>query len=195
MYNTTMKTLLIVILAFGLAGIGYGVYRGSITHFTNKPRSMNTTYEATSSDGLVLTSPAFSEGERVPPKYTCDGEGINPPLDVSGVDENAKSLVLTLEDPDAPMGTFDHWVVFNIPPNTKMVAEGKEPPGVLGVGSSDELGYVGPCPPGEEHRYVFTLYSLDRMLNLKEGVGKDAVLEAMVGNILQKTHLTVYYAR
>ncbi|MEX0930240.1 MAG: YbhB/YbcL family Raf kinase inhibitor-like protein [Candidatus Paceibacterota bacterium] len=146
-------------------------------------------------NGLVLTSSAFKEGEAIPVVHSCDGDNISPPLAWSGVDKGAKSLVLTMEDPDAPGGIFDHWVVYDIPPNATEIPEGELPPGTPGVGTSGTVGYYGPCPPGERHYYVFTLYSLDTVLSFPEGASKEEVMEAMTGNVLQKAELTAYFER
>ncbi|MEX1087438.1 MAG: YbhB/YbcL family Raf kinase inhibitor-like protein [Candidatus Paceibacterota bacterium] len=147
-------------------------------------------------NGLTLSSTAFEEGKDLPVKYTCDGDNISPPLTISGVDEEARSLVLTMDDPDAPTGVFDHWIVFDILPETTDIPEGQDPDGTLGVGTSGNIGYYGPCPPvGERHRYLFTLYSLDALLNLSEGVTKDDVMVAMTGNVLQKIVLPTHFKR
>ncbi|MEX1028340.1 MAG: YbhB/YbcL family Raf kinase inhibitor-like protein [Candidatus Paceibacterota bacterium] len=155
---------------------------------------MNTDQDL-STDDLVLQSPAFSAGGEIPAQYSCDGENSNPPFTINGVDALARSLVLMMDDPDAPGGSYDHWLVYDISPEATEIKEGREPSGTLGVGTSGKLGYYGPCPPGERHRYVFTLYALDTVLGLPEGMGKEEVMEAMTGNVLQKTELTVYFER
>lgn len=149
---------------------------------------------------LTLTSSAFEDGASIPSMHTCDGEDVSPPLLIRGVDENAKSLVLIMDDPDVPThlredGIWDHWIKFNIPADTIEIKEGKEPEGTSGIGTSGNLKYKGPCPPDKEHRYIFTLYSLDTMLDLDEGVTKEAVRAAMKGHILQKTELIGLYNR
>lgn len=109
---------------------------------------------------MNLSSPAFEHNSSIPPKYTCDGANINPPLVISNVPEQTQSLVLLMDDPDVPQqlredGMWDHWVVFNIPPSTTIISENQEPPGVLGKGTGGKLGYHGPCPPDRQHRYFF----------------------------------------
>lgn len=151
-------------------------------------------------EDIILTSSVFEHNGSIPSKYTCDGEDINPSLSISGVDESAKSLVLIMEDPDVPKhlredGMWDHWIKFNIPVDTTVIEEGKEPVGISGVGTSGNLEYHGPCPPDGEHRYIFILYSLDTELDLKEGVTKEAVHNAMSGHILQKGELIGLYSR
>ncbi len=147
---------------------------------------------------MKLTSSAFQHNERIASKYTCDGADVNPPLKITNVPASAKSLVLIMDDPDAikPAGkVWDHWIVFNIPPTTTEILEGKEPVGVHGKGTSNNLKYHGPCPPDAEHRYYFKLYALDTMLTLSEGVTKKQVEEAMKGHILAEAELIGRYER
>jgi hypothetical protein len=115
---------------------------------------------------MKLTSSAFENEGSIPSEFTCDGDDISPPLTISEVPENTKSLALISDDPDAPVGTWDHWVVFNIPPDTREIAKGTEPPGVAGKNSWGRTGYGGPCPPSGTHRYFFKLYSLHTQLYL-----------------------------
>jgi len=146
-------------------------------------------------NGLVFTSSVLEEGGEVPPEYTCDGSGKNPPFTISGVDESAQSLVVLMEDPDAPIGTFDHWVVYNLAPDTTDLAEGTEPDADIGVSTAGDVGYYPPCPPGERHRYIWTIYALDATLDIGEGVTKQEVVDAMEGHTLQKAQITTYYER
>jgi hypothetical protein len=149
---------------------------------------------------LTLTSSAFANNSKIPSKYTCDGEKINPPLEISGIDVKAKSLVLIVEDPDVPAnvradGMWNHWVKFNIPTTASIIDEGMDPGGITGMGTGGAQKYIGPCPPDREHRYFFKLYSLDDMLDLTSSATKEQVLEAMRGHILQQTELVGRYAR
>ena len=144
---------------------------------------------------LKLTSQSFEHNGKIPSKHTCDGESISPSLQISGVDPNAKSLVLIMDDPDAPSGVWDHWVKFNIASSTTIIEEGTEPQGVSGIGTSGNRDYFGPCPPDREHRYFFKLYSLETELDLKKGASKKEVEIAMKGHILQQTELIGYYER
>jgi len=144
---------------------------------------------------FTLTSSAFSNNGRIPDVYTCKGQDINPPLSLQGIPQGAKSFVLIMDDPDAPMGTWDHWVVWNIPPTTTEIHEGEEPQGVAGKNSWGRTGYGGPCPPSGTHRYVFKLYALDTMLNLKKGETKREVEQAMQGHILAQTQLVGLYSK
>ncbi|MCK4386932.1 MAG: YbhB/YbcL family Raf kinase inhibitor-like protein [Candidatus Pacebacteria bacterium] len=144
---------------------------------------------------LSLISSVFANQADIPSKYTCDGENVNPPLEIFGVSENAKSLVLIMDDPDAPMGTWDHWIKFNMPVATERIEEGKEPEGISGQGTGGGLDYAGPCPPDKQHRYFFKLYALDTELTLPEGSAKAKIEKAMEGHILQEAELMGKYER
>lgn len=149
---------------------------------------------------LTLTSPAFLPGQKIPKKYTCQGENINPALEISDAPQTAKSLALIMDDPDVPKnlkpdGVFDHWVVFNLPPDTKSIPENSNPPGALGSNGRGEAKYTGPCPPDREHRYFFRLYALDTVLSLPEGSTKQEVLNAITGHILQQAELMGTYVK
>lgn len=149
---------------------------------------------------MKLTSPAFEHEGKIPAKYTCDGENINPPLKIADVPSGAKSLVLIMDDPDVPKylrkdGMWDHWVVFNIPPGVREIKEGEEPQGTHGIGTGSNLNYMGPCPPDREHRYFFKLYALDTELNLPEKATKQQIEKAMEGHILAETQLMGRYKR
>jgi Raf kinase inhibitor-like YbhB/YbcL family protein len=145
---------------------------------------------------LTMTSSAFSQGGRIPVRYTCKGQGISPELHWSGIPENTTSFAIITEDPDAPHGTFVHWVLFNLPKGTNSLYEdvpsqGQLSGGVLqGKNDAGGLGYYGPCPPpGKPHRYYFKLYALDILLGLKAGAGKAQVQEAIRGHVLAEAHL------
>jgi len=146
---------------------------------------------------ISLTSPAFSHNETIPTKYTCQGEDINPPLEIKNIPPGVKSLVLIVDDPDAPMGTWDHWIVWNISPQILKIEEGRLPQGALqGKNDFGKLEYGGPCPPpGKPHRYFFKLYALDTLLNLPQGSSKEEVEKAMEGHILGQTFLIGLYQR
>jgi len=151
------------------------------------------------SDTLSLSSPAFAHQGRIPVKHTCDGEEVSPPLSISSVPSGAKSLVLIMDDPEDAVDVvgyaWDHWVLFNIDPETSFIAEGQTK-GTEGSGSSGIIGYEGSCPPeGRDHSYSFRLYALNRTLNLQRGVTKSDVLNAMSGSILEQTELRGRYSR
>ncbi len=152
---------------------------------------------------LTLTSSAFQNGGRIPAKYTCDGDNLSPSLSITGVPASAKTLVLIMDDPDVPKqlrpsGVFDHWTLFNIPPETTEIPEGGTA-GTAGVNGRNDAKYTGPCPPPQyeprEHRYFFRLYALDTTLILPPGTTKGEVLAAMEGHILESAELMGRYSR
>lgn len=143
---------------------------------------------------LTVKSPAFEPNKTIPQKYTCVSENINPPLTIEGIPQKTKSLTLILDDPDAPSGTFDHWVVWNIPPSTTKIAE-HTVPGTEGLNSAREHSYAGPCPPSGTHRYFFKVYALDIELGLGDSSRKKDVEKAMQGHILAKGELIGLFHR
>jgi hypothetical protein len=144
---------------------------------------------------MKITSTAFENNGNLPSKYTCDGEGINPPLSFSEVPEAAQSLVLISDDPDAPSGTFVHWTIWNIDPKSTGIAENSIPAGTTqGINSYGKEGYGVPCPPTGVHRYYFKLYALDTKLYLPS-VRADSLEKAMIGHTLDKAELIGLYTR
>jgi hypothetical protein len=143
---------------------------------------------------LSLKSPAFENNKPIPVKYTCDGADINPPLTVDGVPEETKTLVLIVDDPDAPAGTFNHWLVWNIPSTTRKIEENTVP-GTEGISTSRKHAYDGPCPPYGTHRYFFKVYALDTQLELKANATKRDVEKAMEGHVLAEGELIGLYSR
>lgn len=152
---------------------------------------------------MELTSPAFKHGEAIPRKYTCDGEDVSPPLAISGVPQGAKTLVLIMEDPDAPIGLFTHWILYEIPATVREIPEGvpKRPEvaglGLQGVNDFGRIGYGGPCPPRGHgpHRYFFRLYALSASLGLKPRASRGDVLKAMEGKVLAQAEYMGIYKR
>jgi len=150
---------------------------------------------------MVLQSEAFPNGGRIPMRYTADGEDISPPLSWSGVPSATKSFALIVDDPDAPAGTWVHWVAWNIPSELRALPEAIKPvaniPGLLVQGKNDfqRLGYGGPSPPRGSHRYFFSLYALDTVLGLMPGANKQQLLAAMRGHILAEAKFFGLYSR
>lgn len=142
---------------------------------------------------LTVTSPAFQHNGAVPSKYTCQGEDINPPLEIAGIPEGTVSLVLIVEDPDAPMGTWIHWVVWNIDP--EKIIEEDSVPGTEGTNDFRRHSYGGPCPPSGTHRYIFRVYALDTELDLDSTAKKQDVERAMEGHILAEGELIGLYSK
>jgi len=150
---------------------------------------------------MKLTSNAFKQEEMIPEKYTCDGKNVSPSLKWENAPENTKSFALICDDPDAPAGTWVHWVIFDIPVDVHSLKENVTQVQELangarqGINGFHKFGYGGPCPPGEEHRYFFKLYALDKMLNLKAGVTKSELEKAMGKHIIEQAELIGLYAR
>jgi hypothetical protein len=145
---------------------------------------------------MKISSTAFTMNGSIPSKYTCDGMDINPPLTIENVPTEAKSLVLIMDDPDAPGGMWVHWVVWNIDPAAKEIKENSVPPGSSqGMTDFRKQKYGGPCPPSGVHRYFFKLYALSSTLTLDPNAGKVAVEQAMKGCILAQTELIGLYTR
>ncbi len=143
-----------------------------------------------------LVSDAFSEGGTIPKKFTCDGESISPRLQWAGAPNGTKSFALIVDDPDAPSGTFTHWVTFDIPATQTEIAERAVTVGKGGKNGRGQTGYTGPCPPSGTHRYFFTLYALDiSSLSLSDGATRADVEKAMDGHVLAKAQLMGKYAR
>ena len=162
---------------------------------------------------MQLTSPAFRHlthsqnpaekynpqesdaSSYIPIRYTCNGMDTSPELTIDGVPGNAKSLVLIMDDPDAPVGTFVHWIIWNMPPDTKTLKTGQTPPGIQGMTDFRKRGYGGPCPPSGVHRYYFKLYALDTLLDINTGSGKSNVEQAIKGHIIDKAELIGLFKR
>ncbi len=150
---------------------------------------------------ITITSSGFTEGGMIPKKYTCDADDISPDLKWSGVPKEAKSLALICDDPDAPVGTWVHWVLFNLPADVSTLSAGVAPDAVLkngalhGKNDFRKLGYGGPCPPGGTHRYFFKIYALDTLLSLESGSTKAQLLAAMKSHILAEGQLMGKYKR
>lgn len=149
--------------------------------------------DKTQKQPFAVASVAFSEGGDIPPRYACEGENINPPLVISGIPGQASSLVILMEDPDAPGGVFHHWLTWNIPPN-EPIAEHSFP-GISGVNDFGKTGYGGPCPGSGRHRYFIRIYALDAMLDLLAGADVASLRAAMKDHVLSECHLMAYYRK
>jgi len=176
---------------FVAAMLGWLVTAGGADK-SNPPKVMN----------LQITSTAFAEGQPIPAKYSCEGHDISPPLAWTNAPEKTKSFALIMDDPDAPVGTWVHWVLYDLPPDTTELPEDAAKTQFVagnakqGLNSWPRLGYGGPCPPpGKPHRYFFKLYALDVMLDLKPGAKKKDVEAAMKGHVLGEGQLMGTYQR
>jgi Raf kinase inhibitor-like YbhB/YbcL family protein len=150
---------------------------------------------------IKIKSSAFQEGEMIPRQYTCDDKDVSPPLAWDSVPAGTKSLALICDDPDAPMGTWVHWVLYDLPPNVRELPENVPPSKTLATGGKQgtndfrKIGYGGPCPPGGTHRYYFKLYALDIELKRDPGMTKAQLLKAMEGHVLAEGQLMGKYKR
>jgi len=145
---------------------------------------------------MKITSSSFQEGGDIPSKFSRDGQNINPALRIEGTPSNAKSLLLIMDDPDAPVGLFTHWLVWNIDPKTTDIAEKSVPKGaVQGTNDYPTLGYGGPQPPSGTHRYYFKIFALDQMLDLKAGAKRAEVDAAMRGHVIAQGELMGRYSK
>ena len=144
---------------------------------------------------MKITSPAFQQGGNIPSKFSCDGGNTNPPLQLSDVPSGAKSLVLIVDDSDAPGGSFTHWAVWNVSPQTTAIAEGSTPKGVQGTNDFGKSGYGAPCPPSGAHRYYFKIFALDRQLDLSSGARRGQLDAAMKGHVIAEGELLGRYSR
>ena len=150
---------------------------------------------------IKITSSAFEPGGMIPVQYTCDGQDVSPPLSWGDVPEGTASIAVICDDPDAPMGTWVHWVLFDLPPETRGLPENipaednLDMAGTHGTNDFRRLGYGGPCPPGGTHRYFFKIYALDKQMDIPAGSTKAQLLKAMEGHILAEGELMGRYKR
>ncbi len=188
---------MIFLILFLVAGVAY---TAAVLPGEGEARIMILQSGGTSME-IKITSAAFVEGGMIPRKYTCDGEDISPPLAWTGVPDGSKTIALISDDPDAPMGTWVHWVLFNLPATEKGLSGAVPPDKELKNGAKQgrndfrRIGYGGPCPPGGTHRYFFKVYALDAVLNLPAGATKAELLKAMEGHILAQGQLMGKYRR
>ncbi|KIC95715.1 YbhB/YbcL family Raf kinase inhibitor-like protein [Flavihumibacter solisilvae] len=142
---------------------------------------------------LAISSNAFREGEMIPIEYSCDGEHVNPPLNIAQIPEGTQTLAIIMDDPDAPKGTYDHWIVWNIPVFSSIPANTN--PGISGVNSAGKTGYHGPCPPSGTHRYFFHVFALDSRLDILAGETRQVLEKAMENHIIGQGTLMGKYGK
>lgn len=151
--------------------------------------------------GIQITSPVFEDGGEIPKKYTCDDLDVSPPIEWMDMPEGTRTLAIVCDDPDAPMKTWIHWIIFNIPGDVRCLPENVPPEKELANGAKQgmndfhKVGYGGPCPPSGMHRYFFKIYALDTSLDLPPGVSKSHLMIAMEGHVLAEAHLMGTYTR
>lgn len=147
-------------------------------------------------EGKMKLTTVFEHNGNIPSEYTCDGKDLAPLLTISDVPESAKELVLIVDDPDAPMGTWVHWVLYNIPISTRQIDAKNLPAGAKeGITDFGRIGWGGPCPPSGTHRYFFKLYAIDKNLDLPPAQTKEQIEQAIKGHIIEKTELIGLYKR
>ncbi|MCL4416737.1 MAG: YbhB/YbcL family Raf kinase inhibitor-like protein [Actinobacteria bacterium] len=145
---------------------------------------------------MKIISSAFENNSLMPSKYTCEGPEVNPPLEFKDVPEDSKSLVLIVDDPDAPVKTFIHWTIWNIDPKITEIGENSSPKGAIeGITSSGKRGYDGPCPPSGTHRYFFKLFAIDKMLDLSPSSYVGDIESAIEGHVIRKAELIGLYKK
>lgn len=190
-----MKKVIITIVIIVIAALAVMVYyRFSYTTVSFRQPSNN--QQTNTTTPMTISSPAFADNQAIPKQYTCDGEGINPSLRFSSVPGEAKSLALLLEDPDAPLGTWIHWLMWNIPATTTEISGNSVPQGaVQGQGSSGQNVYGAPCPPAGIHHYIFTVYALDSELALPSYSTVENLRAAMQGYIVAQAQIIGVYGR
>ncbi len=189
------KAKLAKVLTFTLVFLSLLFIISTITSCKEKIATEEVSIEEKVGKGVMkIESPSFRNNEMIPSKYTCDGANVNPPLLISGTPEDAKSLVLIVDDPDAPSKTWVHWVVWNIDPNTKEIPENTIPEGAVeGMTDFGKQGYGGPCPPSGIHHYHFKIYALDITISLDSSASVVDIKEAMQGHILDSAELIGLY--
>lgn len=188
------KIILALILFLAVAALGIWLWYNYFK--MNNVGNLPPISPAASTTPMRIISPAFLEGQNIPTKYTCNGDGVNPPLIIAGVPEGAKSLVLIVDDPDAPNGTWTHWTLWNISASTTSIAENSAPEGATqGQTSFGQNVYGGPCPPSGLHHYHFKLYALDSKITLPSYSQVEDLNKAISGRIINQAELVGVYAK
>ncbi|HEU4946119.1 MAG TPA: YbhB/YbcL family Raf kinase inhibitor-like protein [Kribbella sp.] len=150
----------------------------------------------TTPDTITVTSSAFQDGRPIPARFSCDGENVSPPVAWQGVPSEARAVAMVVDDPDAPRGTFVHWVLLDVPPGTRSLAENSAPPGATQAkNSAGKASYFGPCPPSGTHHYRFTVYALSSATGLPNGADLNRALKAIDASAIARGRLVGTYAR
>lgn len=192
-------TIIFILIIAGLVALVYMRYSGGRTTSSFVPPSSNN--QINTKAPMIISSPEFLDSQTIPKQYTCDGTGVNPPLQFSNVPNEAQSVALLLEDPDAPTGVWTHWLMWNIAASTTQIAENSVPQGAIqGQGSSGQNVYGAPCPPvgsgpGGIHHYIFTVYALDSQLTLPSYSTAQNSQSAIQGHIISQAQLVGLYGR
>ncbi|WP_287372626.1 YbhB/YbcL family Raf kinase inhibitor-like protein [Prosthecochloris sp.] len=178
-------------IAFSI-GVFIALCVGMGSFFSESVFAENSFSGAGAGDDFSMTSPEFGHNEKIPSMFTCDGGNVSPPLAFHAIPEDAKCLALIMDDPDAPLGTWDHWLLV-MPVGQGIVENGMPANAVLGKNSWGRSEYGGPCPPDGTHRYVFRLFALDAVPGVKRGFSKAELLRAMEGHVLDEALLIGLY--
>ncbi|KKU93978.1 MAG: PEBP family protein [Candidatus Jorgensenbacteria bacterium GW2011_GWA1_48_13] len=191
--------LITFVVLFVVIGVFYLIFQNAGPLFMKAPSEQPQAVSTKTMGTLTIKSSAFKNNDPIPAKYTCDGDNVNPLIEILNVPKEAKSLALVMDDPDATGGvTWDHWLVWNINPQTNYIEEDNLPQGAIeGKTSFGKSSYGGPCPPrgSKQHRYMFKVYALNIMLGLMEGEGKTELTKAMEGHVLAEGTLIGLYQR
>lgn len=197
-----MRGVLLAALCIAIMMLSIGCNRGHTNYepTTNERIDSKTDqYVSTQGDELMtlrITSSTFKDGELIPKNHTCQGTNVNPPLSIEGVPKGTKSLAIIMDDPDAPMGVWDHWILWNIDPQTSFIDQNSCPPNAIqGKNSGGMNRYSGPCPPSGTHRYFFKVYALDTKIDLQQNAAKSDLERAMQGHIIEKTQIMGLYRK
>lgn len=193
---TSSKIILILVLIVAAATLFWSFFQRSEEQPSGEISEPEEETLLEERSNMKIESPAFQNNSNIPVKYTCDGEDVSPPLKITETPKGAQSLVLIVDDPDAPGGVWVHWTVWNIAPNTTEIAEDSLPEGAVeGVTDFGQPGWGGPCPPSGTHRYFFKVYALDTSLDLEPSARAQDIAEAMRGHILGQAQLIGLYQR
>ncbi len=186
-----VKKIILAIIIIGIISVLAYYY------FPKENQSNSQNINQLTSINMKIIIDSFKDGENISLKYSCDGDNINPEIKITDVPQEAQSLILIMDDPDAPMGTFTHWVVFNIPASSTIIINENSVPqnSILGLNSASKTSYVGPCPPSGVHRYYFKAFALDTFLDLKEGTKREELEKAMANHILNQAQYLGLYQR
>jgi len=188
------KIIIIVFVLIVIIGAYFAYNYFSIQNESSRKIETNTNEDMDFKSRMRITSTSFDNQQKISDNYTCTGQNVNPPLQFFGIPENAKSLVLIMDDPDAPNGTFVHWTIFDMDPSTDLIEENSKPKsGVEGMTSFEETGYGGPCPPSGLHRYYFKLYALDTKLGLSDDADKSMIEKRMKGHVIDQAEIVGVY--
>lgn len=187
-----MKKVLFLVLILVIIGVIFLLFKQASPKNLTNPKVQ----QVETKTNMQITSSTFTNNKAIPKKYTCDGENVNPELNFSDISKEAKSLVLIMDDPDAPAGTWTHWTLWNIDPKTTKIGERSIPSGATeGTTSFGKPGYGGPCPPSGTHRYFFKLFALDTILDLKSQADVSKLEKAIEGHRVGRAELVGLYSR